>query len=56
MGVEYEHLSNLEEAIKWYEKSVNVLHEYHIINEELTYRFRNALVAAREVKTHYDIL
>jgi tetratricopeptide (TPR) repeat protein len=49
MGAEYEHLENFEEAIRWYEKSINILNESNIYNEDLVYRFGHAIEVAQKV-------
>jgi len=49
MGVEEEHIGNLEEALPWYEKSYKVLQEYSVIDENLSKKFRAAHIAAQDV-------
>jgi hypothetical protein len=50
MGVEEEHIENLEEALSWYEKSYRTLQENGVVDENLFKKFKAAHIAAQDVK------
>jgi hypothetical protein len=49
MGVEEEHLKNIEDAISWYDKAYKNMEENDCVDEKLYQSFKKAFQKAQDV-------
>lgn len=56
MGVEEEFMENLDKALNWHEKSINMLVDNQIMNDSLLKKFRHAHEVAKNVKRLLNLL
>jgi Tetratricopeptide repeat. len=49
MGVEEEHMKNLDDALHWYEKAYQTLEEHGSVDEKLYKQFKAAHAKAQDV-------